>query len=296
MNISKGRTAFNILNYTIMFLFCLSIIVPFMNIIAVSFSGREAIIGGKVSLWPIGFQAEAYREILTNKTFTRSLLNTIGITAIVTVLNVSIAVMAAYAFSKKFYGKTFFNYYFVITMYFSGGLIPFYLLMTNYLHLKNNYLALILPSLVSVFYIIVIRSQIETIPKELIEAGIIDGAKERQVLFQIVVPSITPTIAAISMFVALGTWNSWFNVMLFTNSNEKMWMLQYYLRAIVFSKSIGYNTSADALQLAELGLQDVVGENYQMAAIILVALPVVSVYPFVQKYFVKGILVGSVKG
>ncbi len=296
MKISNGRTAFTIFNYTVMILFCMTIILPFLNIIAVSMSGRDAIIGFKVSLWPKDVQIEAYREIITNKTFIRSLINTVGITAIVTVLNLLIDVSAAYAFSKKFFGKTFFNYFFIITMYFNGGLIPFYLLMTNYLHLKNNFLALILPSLINVFYIIVIRSQIETIPKELIEAGIIDGAKEAQVLFRIIVPSIIPTIAAISMFIALGTWNSWFNVMLFTNSREDMWMLQYYLRAIVFAKTIGYNTSADSLQLAELGLQNVVGESYQMAAIILVALPIVAVYPFVQKYFVKGILVGSVKG
>ncbi|MEN6315474.1 MAG: carbohydrate ABC transporter permease [Clostridiaceae bacterium] len=296
MRITNGRNAFNIFNYTVMILFCMTIILPFLNIIAVSLSGRDAIIGMKVSLWPKDVQFEAYKEILTNKTFTRSLINTIGITAIVTFLNILLDVTAAYAFTKKFFGKTFFNYYFIITMYFSGGLIPFYLLMTNYLHLKNSYLALILPALVNVFYIIVIRSQIETIPKELIEAGVIDGAKESQALFMIIVPSIMPTIAAISMFIALGTWNSWFNVMLFTNIKEDMWMLQYYLRAIVFAKTIGYNSSADALQLAELGLQNVVGESYQMAAIILVALPVVAVYPFVQKYFVKGILVGSVKG
>lgn len=296
MKTSNGRIAFNIFNYTVMVLLCMTIILPFMNIIAVSLSGREAVIGLKVGLWPKNPQIEAYKEILTNKTFTSSLINTIGITAIVTVLNLLLDVMAAYAFSKKFYGKTFFNYYFVITMYFHGGLIPFYLLMTNYLHLKNSFLALILPALVNVFYIIVIRSQIETIPKELVEAGIIDGAKEIQALFMIIVPSIMPTIAAISMFIALGTWNSWFNVMLFTNSREDMWMLQYYLRAIVFAKTIGYNSSADALQLAELGLQNVVGESYQMAAIILVALPVVAVYPFIQKYFVKGILAGSVKG
>jgi len=296
MRISNGRNVFNIFNYTVMILFCMTVILPFLNIIAVSLSGRDAIIGMKVSLWPEDIQFEAYKEILTNKTFTKSLINTIGITAIVTFLNILLDVTAAYAFTKKFFGKTFLNYYFIITMYFSGGLIPFYLLMTNYLHLKNSYLALILPALVNVFYIIVIRSQIETIPKELIEAGVIDGAKESQALFMIIVPSIMPTIAAISMFIALGTWNSWFNVMLFTNIKEEMWMLQYYLRAIVFSKTIGYNSSADALQLAELGLQNVVGESYQMAAIILVALPVVAVYPFVQKYFVKGILVGSVKG
>ncbi|NLC67453.1 MAG: carbohydrate ABC transporter permease [Clostridiaceae bacterium] len=247
-----------------------------------------------VSFWPKGWAFQAYKDILVDKIFLRAVVNTILVTICVTVLNLVIDIMAAYAFSKKFYGKSFFNYYFVITMYFSGGLIPFYLLVTKYLHLQNTYFSLILPALVNVFYIIVIRTQIQAIPASLTEAAIIDGATQSQVLFRVVVPSIIPTIAAIGMFIALGTWNSWFNVMIFINDN-KLWTLQYFLRKIVTEKMLTSSMRESYQRMLELGTVEITPENYQMAAIVLVALPIVCIYPFVQKYFVKGILVGSVK-
>lgn len=294
MKKSTGRIIFEIFNYTMLTFFCMSIILPFMHIISVSLSTKDAITKLSVTFWPKGWEFYAYKSILTDRIFIRSFLNTVFITAIVTFLNLIIDVMAAYAFSKNFYGKKVFNYYFIITMYFSGGLIPFYLLMTNYLHLYNSFLALILPALVNVFYIIVIRTQIQAIPQSLIEAAVIDGANEGQALFRIVIPSIVPTLAAIGMFIALGTWNSWFGVMVFINDNTK-WTLQYYLRKILVDKLLTASLSDAGQKLLEMGVAEVMPENYQMAAIILVALPIVCIYPFVQKYFVKGILVGSVK-
>lgn len=294
MKVSKGRIAFNIFNYGLMILLCLTIILPFMNIIAVSLSGRDAILNMEVTLWPKDIQFDAYAEIIGQKVFARSIVNTVGLTIVVTFFNVLVDIMCAYAFSKEFYGKKVLNYFFIVSMYFSGGLIPTYLLMTNYLHLNDTYAALILPGLVSVFYVIVIRTQIQSIPPSLTEAAKIDGATEAQVLFKVIVPSIKPTIAAVGMFVGLGTWNSWFNVMLYAG-DERLWTLQYYLRAVVFSKQVAQNSGATAQQMAQLGVTNVVAENFQMAAIVLVALPVVAVYPFVQKYFVKGMLAGSVK-
>lgn len=179
-------------------------------------------------------------------------------------------------------------------MYFNGGLIPTYIWVAKYLKMYNSYLALIIPGLVSVFYIIVIRTQIEQIPESLTEAAIIDGANQFQVLFKIVIPAIKPTIAAICMFLILGKWNGWFDVLVYIRDKEK-WMLQYYLREIVFTATF----SKDLQDLAAVKLDSAINvspENFKMAAIILVALPVLCVYPFVQKYFVKGMLAGSVKG
>lgn len=294
MKKSKGRIVFEFINYTLMILFCLSIVLPFLHILAVSLSNQKALMELSVSFWPKGFETGAYRSILGDKVFVQALINTIFIACTITLLNLLVDVMAAYGFSKKFFGKTVLNYYFILTMYFSGGLIPFYLLMTKYLKLKDSFLALILPSLVSVFYIIVIRTQIEAIPTSLIEAAKIDGATESQVLFRIVIPSIVPTLAAIGMFIALGAWNSWFNVMIFIDDDYK-WTLQYYLRKIVLEKTITSGMSEAAQKMMELGTVEIRPENYQNAAIILVALPIICIYPFVQKYFVKGILVGSVK-
>lgn len=179
-------------------------------------------------------------------------------------------------------------------MYFNGGLIPTYIWVARYLKMYNTYYALILPGLVSVFYIIVIRTQIEQIPASLTEAAIIDGANQFQVLFKVVIPAIKPTIAAICMFLVLGKWNSWFDVLVYIREKDK-WMLQYYLREVVFTASL----SKDLQDMAQVKLDSAIyvsPENFKMAAIILVALPVLCVYPFVQKYFVKGVLVGSVKG
>jgi len=291
---SKGRITFEIINNTLMILLCLSIVMPFMHIVAVSLSTEKALVEMSVSFWPKGFDSRAYKSILQDKIFLKSFINTVFVAGTITILGLIVNVMAAYGFSKKFFGKKIFNYYFILTMYFSGGLIPSYLLMTRYLKLKDSYLSLILPALVSVYYIIIIRSQIETIPASLLEAAKIDGATETQALFKIVMPTIVPTLAAIGMFIALGSWNSWFNVMIYIDDNMK-WTLQYYLRKIVLEKSITSGMSEAAQKMMELGTVDVRPENYQNAAIILVALPIVCVYPFVQKYFVKGILVGSVK-
>ena len=275
----------------IMILVLLTIVLPFMHIFSVSVSSDEAVTALSVGLLPKGFNVAAYKEILGQSVFLRSFANTVLVTIVKTAGSIFINFMAAYAFSKEFFAKRVITYFFVFTMYFGGGLIPTFILMTNWLHLTNNYLAFILPSLVNVFYIIIMRSQIESIPPSLGEAAVIDGATEFQVMTKIILPTMTATIAAICMFVALGMWNMWYPVMLYSNRRE-YWSLQYFLRIVVFEKSMDYQTEG----LAGISEAETFNpQNYQMAAIILVALPVVAIYPFIQKYFVKGILVGSVK-
>ena len=271
MKRTLGEKVFQYFDAIIMLCILAIIIFPFMNIISLSVSSREAILTNSVSLWPKGFNLAAYGKILGSMLFLRSLVNTIGITVIGTFLAVMLTLMVSYALTKDFLGKKFVTYYFLITMYFSGGLIPTYLVVAKYLNLRNTYLALILPYLISVFYIIVMRSQIENIPSSIFDAAYID--------------------AAISMFFALGKWNSWFPVMIYTDY-DKFWTLQYYLRIVVFSKFLEAKNSTELI-LEEAQIPE---ENFRMAAIVLVALPIVSIYPFVQKYFVKGIISGAVKG
>lgn len=290
---NKGELVFQTFNAFLLAIPVLLIVLPFIHIISVSISSTEAVNALSVGLIPKGINFKAYGQVLKGGIFYNSLLNTVFITIITTASSLIVNIMSAYGFSREFYGKKFFTYYLVITMYFSGGLIPTYILMTKWLNLYNNYLAFILPSLVSVFYIIVIKSQIEAIPQSLREAAIIDGANEFQVLFYVIFPALSATIAAIGMFIALGMWNMWYPVMLYSNKRE-MWSLQYYLRAIVFERSSGELTNNNVLAVSEEEIINPV--NLQMASIILVALPIVSIYPFVQKYFVKGMLAGSVKG
>ena len=265
------------------------ILLPLMNIISISVSSRQAILENSVGIFPKGFETGAYRELIGNPVFLRAVVNTVGITVAGTFLSIIVITMVSYALTRDFFGKGFVTYYFIVSMYFSGGLIPSFLLISKYLNMKNSYAALILPLLVNVFYIIVVRSQIESVPASLMEAAKLDGASEFSVVFRVVLPVIVPTVAAICMFIALGKWNMWFPVMIYTNK-EDFWTLQYFLRVIVFDKFV---TSAETLD-SEASL--ITPQNYQMAAIVLVALPIVSIYPFVQKYFVSGILSGSVKG
>lgn len=291
MNKTRSQKIFEVFNIVLLTLILCSIIAPVMHIISVSISNRKEVMGLSIGIFPKGFSLKAYEEVISYNLFFNSFKNSIIVTASYVILGIIVNVMCAYALSKNFPGKKIINYYFVLAMYFSGGLIPTYILITNYLKLYNTYTAMVLPLLVNVFYIIVIRSQIEAIPKELTEAAIIDGAHEFQALFNVVIPVIKPTIAAIGMFLALGMWNMWYQCMLFTN-RDKMWTLQYFLRMLVLSKIVGTNNQL-SITLVE---NDLAPENFQMAAIVLVAAPIVAIYPFVQKYFVKGILVGSVKG
>ncbi len=291
---SLGEKIFQVVNIFIMILIMATIIFPLLHIFSVSVSDKIAVTTLQVGLLPKGFNLQAYRQILNNPLFQRSLLNTVGVTIVGTFLSIIVITMLAYAMSKKyFFGKKFVTYYLVITMYFSGGLIPTYLVVTNLLKLNNSYLAYILPSLVNVFYVIVVRSQLEAVPPDLIDSGYIDGANEFRLLISIILPIIAPTIAAVSMFLALGRWNMWFPVLLYSTKND-MWTLQYYLRNIVFEKMLALTTLSTIGESIEADV--IPPQNYQMASIILVALPIVAIYPFIQKYFVKGILVGSVKG
>ncbi len=293
MKRNPGEKIFQIIDIIVMVFIMATIIMPLMHIFSISVSDSIAVSTMQVGLFPKGFNTAAYKQILEDSIFLRALFNTAFITIIITLLSVIVTTMISYALSKDyFFGKKFVTYYFVIIMYFSGGLIPTYLLISRYLKLNNTYLAYILPALVNVFYIIVVKSQIQAIPQSLVEAAYIDGAGEYQVLFKIIIPVILPTIAAISMFIALGSWNMWYSVLLYASKKE-MWTLQYFLRAVVFEKFL--SSYADNV-MTIVGAEKIPPQNFQMAAIILVALPIVAIYPFVQKYFVKGILAGSVKG
>lgn len=269
-----------------------AIILPFMHIVSMSISSKQAISLMEVGIFPKGANFYAYRVVISENIFLSSLLNSVFYTLVITFFALIFNTMAAYSFSKEFFAKNIITYIFIIPMYFSGGLIPLFLLITRYLKWYNNYLAILVPAMCNVFYIIIMRSQIELIPQSLIEAAKIDGAKESRVLFSIVIPSITPTIAAISMFTALGAWNSWFPIMIYTNKPH-FWNMQYYLRTIVFDKSILQSSSS--FDRSNMMGHDIAPQNIQMAAIVLVTLPIVMVYPFVQKYFVKGMLLGAVK-
>ncbi len=289
---SPSRKVFNVFNYTFFIIVCLSILLPFINALAISLSSHAAVVRDQVQLWPVDFQLDAYKKLAGNYTFVRSFMNTVFLTVVNTFLQIVVSLASAYALSRKYLiGKKVLFYYILVTMYFSGGLIPFYLLVNN-MGLNDTYWALILPGMVSGFYVIVFKNSIDQLPKELIESAEIDGAGEFRMLFRIVLPLVLPMTMAFTIFSAVANWNAWFNVLLFIRE-KSMWTLQYQLRDILVNANLDVSR-VDEFSLKEQ-LQLVHPENLKMAALMLTVIPIIIVYPFVQKYFLHGQLVGAVK-
>lgn len=289
---SKSRIVFEALNYSVFVFFCISILVPFINAIAVSFSSYKANAKGGIGLWPVEFELENYRRLIINSQFTGTFMNSVFLTIVNTSLAIIISLAAGYALSNsKLTGKKIIFSYIMIPMYFSGGIIPTYLLI-NGLKMTDKYWALILPGIVNIFYIIVFRNMIMQMPKELIESAEIDGANQFRVLGSIILPLIIPTIAAFVVFSAVAYWNEWFGCLLYIRK-KSMWTLQFQLRDILISAQL-LNSQMDAGVVSDQELLHEAG--LKMAALMITILPIVSVYPFVQKYFMSGVLVGAVKG
>lgn len=287
---SPSRIVFEACNIIFMTLFSASILIPFFNVLAISVSDAKAVRQGLVGLWPVGFQLDAYKQLIDNYTFMRSMLNTVFLTVLNTSLVILFSLSSAYALaSKNLIGKTPIFYYFIITMFFSGGLVPTFLLVNN-LGLYNTYGALIFPSVVSIFYIIVFKNVIDQLPKELLECAEIDGAGDFKILFRIVLPLVLPMTMAFIIFSAVGYWNEWFSVLIYTRDHE-LWTLQYQLRDLLTTSEL----SKEKLQFLPDKMA-VDPRNLKMAALMTTVLPIIAIYPFVQKYFIHGQLVGAVKG
>ena len=269
-------------------LLALAIILPFWNTIVISFSTNAAYVKSPFSLWPGEFTLDNYRNIFRNGDgLVTAYKNTIFVAAVGTLAAMATMVAAAYVFSREFPGKRFFFLASIFTMYFGGGLIPTYLLIKN-LGLLNTHAAIILMSLASVYNIIIMKNGFESVPMDLQEAAMIDGANDLKIFVQVMLPLQKPLIATFSLFTVVGFWNSWYWPMLILNKADKT-LLQLFLKSIIESastlkESVGEDLSS---MIFSMGIQ--------MASVLCVILPIMVIYPFLQKYFVKGMLVGSVK-
>lgn len=289
-----GENIFTVFNYTFFVLFGVATLFPFLNLIAKSFSGEAAVISGKVTMWPIDFQTGTYRYVMGNKQFINSFEVTIFITIVGSLMCLFMTTITAYPLSKqRLKGRGVLMIIYIFTMLFSGGLIPHYLLMQK-LGLVNKIWVLILPGLVSVYNMLIIKSSFEGIPDSLEESAKLDGASNITILFRIVVPLSKPVLATIALFFGVGFWNSYFSAMVYITKPE-LKPLQLYLKELLYS-------TMDVLSKSGTGPVDVdsamntTPEAVQAASIITATLPIVCLYPFLQKYFVKGVMIGSVKG
>lgn len=294
---SKGRIAFEVVNYTVLALLAFMCIFPFVHLLAVSFSADEFTSKGEVFLIPQGFTLQAYEYLAQKKEFFKALGISVLRTVLGTALSLVVIVMTAYPLSKtdgRFKGRTGFAWFFLVTMFFGGGLFSTYFLYKQ-LGLLNNFLVYILPGACDVWFVLMMMNFFRGIPKEIEEAALIDGAGQLSILFKIYIPLAMPSIATIVLFTAIGQWNSWFDGIMFMNDPSK-YPLQSYLYTMIVSsdptKQSGFTLTPDQLE----ALKNIGGKNLQAAQIFLGVLPIALVFPFLQRFFVKGITVGSVKG
>lgn len=289
---SPSRKMFLTVNYFFLFFTSLICIFPFINMIAISFSSSSSVAGGMVKLWPVDFTLKSYEFVLSAPQFFRAFLISIERVLLGVPINMLLTVMVAYPLSKEhnqFRARSFFVWFFLITILFSGGLIPSYMTvkMTG---LMDKIWALIIPSAVPVFNIILLMNFFRGLPKEIEEAAFIDGAGHWTSLWKIYLPLSTPALATITLFTFVGHWNAWFDGLIYINSPIKL-PLQSYLQTIIVAPDIKLMSSKDLNLLSE------VNDRTQKAAQIFIAMiPVLCIYPFMQRFFMKGIVLGSVKG
>ncbi len=278
---------FDIVVYILLFLVAMVTIVPFLQVVTISLSPPEVVASYGLHLIPTKIDLEGYRSIFKYKLLWTSYRNTIVRTLFGTALSMFLYVIAAYPLSKKYLpNRRFWIFFIIFTMYFSGGMIPNYLLINNWLKLSNTIWALILPPAMSAYNLIIVRNFFESIPDSLEESARIDGARETTVLFKIVVPLSMPVLATVSLWCIVGHWNAWYDCMLYIRDDTK-YVLQYTLQRILLDGQVQ--------DLDHIGTK-VNTETMKMASIVVSILPIMIIYPFVQKYFTKGVMIGAVKG
>ncbi len=263
--------------YVIITLIVILCTYPFLNVLACSVSGKAAVLGGKVTFYPIDFQLDSYREIFKQQSIWLSMRVSFVVTLSGTALGLALTIAAAYALSKeKLKGRKIISGFLLFTMYFGGGIIPTFIVVHG-LGMYDTYAALVVPSAMSVFNFIVMRTFFRELPKELEEAALIDGAGDMKVLFQIALPLSVPIIATIGLFYAVGYWNDYFSSLIYIQSGEKF-SLQLRLRQMLFANELNQASMA-----AEgMGTQ-AMSESLKMATIVFATLPIIVVYPWLQK-------------
>lgn len=293
IHLTKSDRIFNIVNHIVLSLILISVIYPLIFIVSASFSDPYAVANGHMLLFPVNFTLEGYNKIFASNQIWNGYKNSIIYTIIGTTVNITMTIMAAYPLSRKnFMGRNFFTFVFSFTMFFSGGLIPTYLVVRS-MKLLDSMWALIIPSAVSMWNIIVARTFFQTsIPAELYESAQIDGCRNFKFLIKIVLPLSKPILAVLVLFYGVGHWNKFFEALIYIN-NEAKYPLQLILRNILI-KNILLEQMLD--QFTGFAEQDRVAEVIKYGLIVVSSVPMLIMYPFAQKYFIKGVMVGAIKG
>ncbi|WP_341280640.1 carbohydrate ABC transporter permease [Paenibacillus sp. FSL H8-0537] len=287
---TKSYKVFSIFNYTLLAVLSLVCLIPLIHILAVSFSGKAPANANLVGLLPVQFTIDAYSQTLANENFLRSLWVSFVRTGLGTLISMIVVICAAYPLSKEnsnFKRKKVYTWFFVFTMLFNGGLIPFYILIQK-LNMMNTLWVLILPGAVSVWNMILLLNFFKNVPKELEEAAFIDGAGYLRTLVSVYLPVSMPAIATISLFAMVGHWNSWFDGLIFM-TDHKNYPLATFLQTIIVQQDFS------KVSVRPEDLESISQRTVKAAQIFIGMAPILFVYPFLQRFFVKGIVIGAVK-
>jgi putative aldouronate transport system permease protein len=288
------RALFSTIGYVSLTILAVLCIVPFILVVSSSLTEESTIIVEGYQFLPLQFSTEAYSILFK---YPQELINayfvTIGVTAVGTLLGLFLTSMTSYVLSRKdFKWRNGFAFYFFFTTLFSGGLVPWYLLIVNYLEMKDTFLALVIPMVLNVFYIIVMKSFMSSIPEAIVESAKIDGAGDFRIYAQLILPLSKPALATIGLFLALAYWNDWYNALLFV-SNEKLVPLQYYLYKMLGNMD---GMRKAMMSAGAVNTTSLPSEGLKMAMTVVATGPIMMAYPFIQKYFVQGMTIGAVKG
>lgn len=294
MTRSKPEKVFAVFNYALLILVAASCVLPFVNVIAISLSENSAVAANYVKLWPVKFTPYAYHYVITKAQFWKSFMISVQRVLLGLAINMLLIILSAYPLSKegiRFKARTPYVWFFFFTMLFSGGLIPMYALVSK-LKLLGSIWVLILPGALPVFNMILMLNFFRQIPREMEEAAFIDGADHFTVLFRIFLPCSLPSIATIALFTIVGHWNAWFDGLIYMRTAE-MYPLQSYLQTVIIGLDFSKQSSISGNYTYLKFLSD---RTLKAAQIVIAVIPVLMIYPFLQRYFVTGIVLGSVKG
>ncbi|NQX64369.1 carbohydrate ABC transporter permease [Paenibacillus qinlingensis] len=291
MQTSYGERTLVVIFYGLLTIAALACLFPLLHIISLSISDTHAVASGWVTFYPIGFSLESYKQLMSGSPIVNSFFNSVQITGVGVVLSMAFTILAAYPLTRSyFYGRKWYLFAIVFTMLFGGGLIPTYLTLKAY-GLMNTYWALWLPGLVSTFNLLVLRSFMENIPSELDDAARMDGCGDWKYLTRIVLPLSLPVLTTLALFYGVGYWNAFFNVLIYINETTKYNLSVLVQQMIQSQTMLAQMNSSDAADQILLTPEEV-----NSAAIIVMVLPIMIIYPLLQRHFVKGVMIGAIKG
>ena len=292
-NATLGSRIFDFLNYLIVTLIAITTLFPFIYIISASFATEYEITTRPMFIIPQDVTLNAYQFIFSSNKILQGFRNSIFITVCGTAINLFFTVTMAYALSKtRLRGRNFFLNMVIISMFFSGGMIPGYIIIANVLNLKNTFWAVLLPGAISSYNLMIVKNFFQGIPQELEESAAIDGSTDIGILWKIVLPLSLPVLATFGLFYAVGHWNAYFGAMIYMTGAKEKWPLQVLLRELI----ILANGSAGDITNMDPEFVQPPEQSVKMAVIVVSTVPIMCVYPFLQKYFVKGVMVGALKG